>query len=89
MRTILTKGTPVRVKGAAPTLPWQVVGHGRHGVICRRTEGSTVITRCFKPDELQATDDPACTFAGASFVEGAQARLGVASAQVWLGSPLE
>jgi len=89
MLMILTKGTPVREKGAAPTLPWHVVGHGRHGVICRRAEGSTVTTRCFKPDELQRADDPACTRAAAGFVEGVQARLGVTSAHAALGSPLE
>jgi hypothetical protein len=89
MLMILTKGTPVREKGAAPTLPWHVVGHGRHGVICRRAEGGTVTTRCFKPDELQRADDPGCTLAGAPFVEGAQARLAVTSAPVLLRSPLE
>ena len=53
MSAILAKGTQVRVKGAAPAPPWCVVGQGRHGIICRRSEGGNVTTRCFKPDELQ------------------------------------
>lgn len=53
MSAILAKGTQVREKGAALALPWCVVGQGRHGIICRRSEGGNVTTRCFKPDELQ------------------------------------
>jgi hypothetical protein len=59
MLSLLTKGTQVWEKGSAPALPWRVVGQGRHGVICRRSEGSNVMTRCFKPDELQRADEVA------------------------------
>lgn len=55
---ILTKGTQVRERGPVHTLPWRVVGQGRHGVICRRAEGGNVTTRCFKPEELQRVEEP-------------------------------
>jgi hypothetical protein len=89
MLTILIKGTRVWEKGSAPTLPWCVVGHGRHGIICRRSEGSNVITRCFKPDQLQRADDPLSPFASSAFAEPAQAQHRVASLKAMIGSPLK
>jgi len=58
MTGILIKGTQVRERGSALNSPWRVVGQGRHGVICRRSEGSNVTTRCFKPEELQKAEEP-------------------------------
>jgi hypothetical protein len=55
---ILTKGTQVRERGSTRNSTWCVVGHGRHGVICRRSEGGNVTTRCFKPEELQRAEEP-------------------------------
>jgi hypothetical protein len=72
MLSILTKGTQVLEKGSAPALPWHVVGQGRHGVICRRSEGSNVMTRCFKPEELQRAEDPARELARTGYAEGGQ-----------------
>jgi hypothetical protein len=69
MLSLLTKGTQVWEKGSAPALPWRVVGQGRHGVICRRSEGSNVMTRCFKPDELQRADEPAREVARNGYAE--------------------
>jgi len=48
------------------------VGQGRHGVICRRSEGSNVMTRCFKPEELQRAEDPARELARTGYAEGGQ-----------------
>lgn len=75
MLTILMKGTQVWQKGSALTSPWHVVGQGRHGIICRRSEGGNVITRCFKPDELQRADDAVSPspFVHGDLVEGAPA----------------
>ena len=70
MLSILTKGTQVWEKGSAPALPWHVVGQGRHGVICRRSEGSNVMTRCFKPEDLQRAEDRAHELARAGYAEG-------------------
>ena len=72
MPSILTKGTQVWEKASVPTLPWRVVGQGRHGVICRRSEGSNVMTRCFKPEELQGADEPALESMRNGFTEGGQ-----------------
>ncbi len=72
MPSLLTKGTQVWEKASAPTLPWRVVGQGRHGVICRRSEGSNVMTRCFKPEELQRADEPALELMRNGFTEGGQ-----------------
>jgi hypothetical protein len=58
MAGILTKGMQVRERGAGLDSPWRVVGQGRHGVICRRAQGGNVTTRCFKPEELQRTEEP-------------------------------
>ena len=68
MLRILTTGTQVWEKGAALASPWRVVGQGRHGIICRRSEGSNVITRCFKPDELRRTGESALEFASLDLV---------------------
>ena len=68
MLRILTTGTQVWEKGAALASPWRVVGQGRHGIICRRSEGSNVITRCFKPDELRRTGGSALEFASLDLV---------------------
>ncbi len=72
MLRILTTGTQVWEKGAALASPWRVVGQGRHGIICRRSEGSNVITRCFKPDELRRTGESALEFASLDLVGMAQ-----------------
>jgi len=56
MLNILMRGTQVWEKGSA-RLAWRVVGQGRHGVICRRADGLTVTTRCFKLSELQWAGD--------------------------------
>ena len=72
MPSILTKGTQVWEKASVPTLPWRVVGQGRHGVICRRSEGSNVMTRCFKPEELQRADEPALELMRNGFTESGQ-----------------
>lgn len=72
MLRILTTGTQVWEKGAALASPWRVVGQGRHGIICRRSEGSNVITRCFKPDELRRTGESALDFASLDLVGMAQ-----------------
>jgi len=69
MLSILTKGTQVWEKGSAPALPWRVVGQGPHGIICRRSDGSNVMTRCFKPEELQRTDEAAREVARNSYAE--------------------
>jgi hypothetical protein len=58
MPGVLTKGTQVHERGSALNPPWRVVGQGRHGVICRRSDGSNVTTRCFKPEELQRAEEP-------------------------------
>jgi len=59
MRNILVRGTQVWEKGSALRSAWRVVGQGRHGVICRRADGLTVTTRCFKLSELQRVADAA------------------------------
>jgi hypothetical protein len=72
MLRILTTGTQVWEKGAALASPWRVVGQGRHGIICRRSEGSNVTTRCFKPDELRRTGESALELASLEFGEMTQ-----------------
>jgi hypothetical protein len=76
MLRILTTGTQVWEKGAALASPWRVVGQGRHGIICRRSEGSNITTRCFKPDELRRTGESALEFASHDLVEMAQGEPG-------------
>jgi hypothetical protein len=55
---ILTKGTQVLERGSVLNSPWRVIGQGRHGVICRRSEAGNVTTRCFKPEELRRAEEP-------------------------------
>ena len=76
MLRILTTGTQVWEKGAALASPWRVVGQGRHGIICRRSEGSNITTRCFKPDELRRTGESALELANLDLVEMAQGEQG-------------
>ena len=76
MLRILTTGTQVWEKGAALAPPWRVVGQGRHGIICRRSEGSNVTTRCFKPEELRRTGESALEFASLELVAMAQGEQG-------------
>jgi hypothetical protein len=58
MLKILMSGTQVWEKASTVALPWRVVGQGRYGVICRRSEGGNVTTRCFSPDELVGGEAP-------------------------------